>query len=76
MGAQLDGMIAPIQMSATSIQTISFRDGVVRITIRQDDQRVFFFEILISSNILRGQQQELKHTIARVGTVDNGEIDG
>ncbi len=73
--AQADGMIAPIQESATSIQTKIICDDVMRVTIRQEDQLILFVDNTSYCNACQNQQQEQQHTIVRVSTVVIGEID-
>ena len=61
--AQSDKMIAPTQESAISIQIIIFCNYDVGTTIQQGDQRVLFFENMISGSVLQSQQQEPQFTM-------------
>ncbi len=67
--------IAPVQESGTIIQILQFRDDIVRMTIRQEDQRVLSFENISYGNVLQSQQQDPQDNMDSVSTVDDGEID-
>ena len=53
MDLQSGVTIAPIQDSGTIIQILQFHDDIVRMTIRQEDQRVLSFENKVTAMICR-----------------------
>ncbi len=65
-------MIA-IQETATSIQTKTFCDDVVRVMSEQKGQIISFVDNTSYGDAYQNQQRELQHT--RVCTGGNGEID-
>ncbi len=75
MAAKSDGMISPIQESATSIQTIMFCDDVVRVSIRQEGQLILIVDNTRYGDAHQNQQQEQQHTMAGVSTIVNGKKD-
>ncbi len=75
MVAQSDGMITPIQESATSIQTIPFCDDIVSVTMLQEEQLVMFADVTSYGKGYLNQQQEPQHTMAGVSKIVNGEKD-
>jgi hypothetical protein len=63
MVARSDGIIAPMQESATSIQTISFSDDIMRVMIQQEGQLIMFADATSYREGYQNQQQEQQHTI-------------
>jgi hypothetical protein len=69
--SESDGMIAPTQESATSIQTIPSSNDSVKVTIRLEGQIIMFADVTRYGEGYQNQQQEQQHTMSGVSTKVN-----